>query len=65
MSKSSAIFDKKLLEEIEKELASCNKMYEVICRIVVETGIPLEYLMKLRVCDINKNADILFWPPYP
>lgn len=61
MAKSAAIIDKYSLEQIGSDLRNKQEAYYVIFRIILDTGIPLEEIPSLRVCDINKNA-LTFMP---
>ncbi len=54
--KASAVIDKQLLEQIGLDLQRKNDAYYIIFRIEIDTGMPLDEIPKLRICDINKNA---------
>lgn len=59
--KTVAITDKYTLETIAKDLKSKSEAYYIMFKILLDTGMPLDELAKMRVCDINKNA-ITFMP---
>ncbi len=60
---SKAILDNYTLNLVGNDLILKNEAYYIIFRILLETGMPLEEVFKLRICDINKNA-ITFSPAH-
>lgn len=51
------------IELVLKKLNEANPAYNIIFRLMLETGMPLSSCVELKCCDINKNA-VTFKPTH-